>query len=92
MAQDGRPVTFIFKDKVFICFIFENTAFKYSKIQFEAFNFKECPASPFDKKNMHDSGGSFQWQPESSDSVTTKTYIHSFHYFNNGTNEFNIIT
>ena len=25
----GR-VTFIFKDKVFICFIFENTAFKYS--------------------------------------------------------------
>ena len=30
LAQDGRPVTFIFKDKVFICFIFENTAFKYS--------------------------------------------------------------
>jgi hypothetical protein len=22
------------------------------KIQFEAFKFKECPASPFDKKNM----------------------------------------
>ena len=50
LAQDGRPVTFIFKDKVFI---FSRTQLlNIVKIQFEAFKFKECPASPFDIKNM----------------------------------------
>ena len=50
LAQDGRPVTFIFKDKVFI---FSRTQLlNILEIQFEAFKFKECPASPFDKKNM----------------------------------------
>ena len=51
LAQDGRPVTFIFKDKVFVLFS-RTQLLNILKIQFEAFKFKECPASPFDKKNM----------------------------------------
>ena len=56
LAQDGRPVTFIFKDKKtkFLFVLFSRTQLlNILRIQFEAFKFKECPASPFDKKNMN---------------------------------------